>query len=374
MSKPIEVSPRQALLVIAIAAILIYGYVWANNQLLEIGGPSQMRLDERGNLYINVSGQLFKINHEDQSVVQTDLRELGVQHMVGDFDFFSNGDVLLRRGDYDPDLIQGLQLYARIADASEPVPENPDEGLFRCNLSRHLCERFGNIDFHSAFHIVIDRDDDSVYISDTNRHSMRKYSQDGRQLANKDGFLFPNHSMIVNSETAGDKQLLVADTNHHTIKRIDVKTNSFGTVIERYPVNTPDFGFKNWVFSFAQVGENWWVNNMANTMSYGLVGMFDQNFRFIRLLNLPANADPNDIVVFNNLVYISDLANNRIYRFTVDGEPSTDPLPEVVADYLGHLDNSRIIISTIKYTSITLFALFLIAGFVFAARQEKAKS
>jgi len=366
ISRQPQIKPLTALVIITIAAVLIYAYLWANDQLLEVGGPNQMRLDRDANLYIHIAGQLFKLEKSSHAVTQIDLSRFGVYDMVGDFDFFSNGDLLIRKGRYQPDMAQGILLYSRVIDKSEPLSHNNDEGLFRCQLSERICSRFGNVDFNSAFHLSIDRDDDSVYVSDTNRSIVRKYNSEGSQLAlEKNQFWFPNHNML------WEKQLAVADTNHHAIKFLEIDTRQFGKVAHSFGVAAPEFGAKNWVFSFARVGEHWWVNNMNNQMAYGLIGVFDSNFAFQRMLPLPVDADPNDIAVFDQQVYISDLANNRIYQYDLRGQPMASDLPAAVTDYISILDGKRTNLITLKLIAIVLFVALVVAGFVVAMVQNR---
>ena len=368
MAQSTQVKPLHALAIIVVAASLIFAYLWGNDQLLEVGGPNQMRLDRDGNLYIHISGQLFKIDKNDSSVTQTDLHQLGVFNLVGDFDFFANGDVLIRQGHYDPSLVEGIRMYKRITDSSAPVSQQAGEGLVRCSLISFECRRFGDVDFNSAFHLSIDPNEDTVYVSDTDRSVMRKYNSEGKQLAvKKVGFRFPNSNMLL------ENQLLVADTNHHVIKFLDSSNEHFAEVLHSYAVNDAEFGFKNWVFSFAQVGSSWWVNNMANTMSYGLVGIFDDNFKFQRLLKLPRSADPNDILQFNDTVYISDLANNRIYQFDSEGHALDRTMPPVIEDYMAGLNTKRILYKSVKFVAIGLFVVLLIAGFMMAYLQKQGE-
>lgn len=325
-----------------------------------------MRIDREGNLYIHIAGQLFKIDKDQQSATAYDLSSLGVYDLVGDYDFFANGDILIRRGSYNPGLVQGMLMFQRVIDNSEPEPHSPNEGLFRCRLGEGECLRFGNIDFNSAFHMVIDAENDNVYISDTNRSKIRKYNSEGVQLAVEENeFWFPNHNSLWN------QQLVVADTNHHAIKFLDTKTEQFGKVQQQYAVNVPDFGFKTWVFSFARVGENWWVNNMGNDMAYGSLGVFNDKFKFQHMIDLPKDADPNDIVVFANQVFISDLANNRLYQLDFQGNLLEPSLPALVSDVMSSLESKRTIYISIKYLSIVLFVIFILGGFLVAFMQNR---
>jgi len=365
MAHNAEIKPLHAIVVIAIALVLIYLYIWANGKWLEVGGPNQMRLDAEGNLYIHIAERLFRLDKNEASVKQYRLSDYGVYDMVGDFDFFANGDILLRKGHYDPGLVEGVQMYRRVIDQSDPRPTNPDEGLFRCQLDSRICSRFGQLDFNAAFHVLVDREYGDVYVSDTNRSAVRKYNSEGvEQSVDIDSFWFPNHSMLWNG------YLLVADTNHHLIKALFTQNDDALKLFKAYPVAPAQFGSKNWVFSFARVADTWWVNNMGMDMVYGLVGIFDDDFHFKKMVNLPQDADPNDMLVFKQLVYITDLANNRIYQLDLDGNLQNSNLPESIRDYLADLDSQRMIYKAIKYLAVALFVIFFLSGVWIGLRQS----
>ncbi|MGD8641900.1 MAG: hypothetical protein PVG89_14795 [Gammaproteobacteria bacterium] len=363
-----NVNPIAAVTIILIAVLLISLIFWARQAALLVGGPDQIQRDPEGNTIIHIAGTLYKVNPSFELMETVDLEALGVHHLVGDFAFFSNGDLLLRRGDYQPGFVESIVRYGRLPDTSPPVANQPDEGLHRCDLSSKECQPFGNnkVDFDSAFHIAIDWNTDTVYLSDTGRHILRKYNASGNELATKNtGYRFPNQITL-----AGNR-LLVADTNHHAIQEAQTNTEHFGEIIATHHVADDTLGGKTWTYAFARVGDQWWINNMNHTMSHGAVAIYDDQWALKQTVTLPANADPIDIMALEHRVLVTDLDNIAIYQLGFDGQRLDLPLPGNMTAHLAELKGSRATYQQVSYAMIGVFILFLIAGFAFAIAQAR---
>jgi hypothetical protein len=172
-----NVNPVLAVFIIGVALTLLGGKFWAQQQALHVGGPDQMQYDPKGHLFIHVSDTLYELSPSGEWVQEYDLNNLGMAHLVGNFAFFSNGDLLIRRGKYNPGFLDGLLAFLRIRNTKPPISKDGYEGLVRCRLNTMQCTPFGNsgVDFDFAFHMNIDRESDTVYIADTSRHMLRKY-------------------------------------------------------------------------------------------------------------------------------------------------------------------------------------------------------
>ena len=237
--------------------------------------------------------------------------------------FFSNGDLLIRKGPDTRTFLDGVRAYTRQTNTHSIISDDPDIGLHRCNLQSGNCEPFGTqtIDFIATFGAYIDQATDDVYISDTSRHTLRKYSATGEQLAEPvGGFRFPNHLLI------HDGKLIVADTNTFSIRSVSNASDSFGKRLGAFNVIAADAGTtdQRWPNHFARVGDEWWVNNMTSTMNKGGVFIFDDDGQFQRKLDLPDNADPISLLVIQDGVLISDWNNQRIHEFSVNGDARPD--------------------------------------------------
>ncbi len=335
-----------------------------------MGGPDQMQFDPDGNVYIHISDSLYKLSPSLELLDKYTLAELGIYDLVGDFSFFTNGDMLVRLGNFEPGILESIVRYQRIADTQPPVTDRDNEGLYRCNLSLKQCSPFGStrVDFDSAFHLSIDTTSDTVYLSDTGRHKLRKYDAAGNELATKDnGYKFPNQNMLYNG------MLLVVDTNHHAIQVADTTTENYGKILDTHSILNSSLKNDIWPYSLARVGNQWWVNNMGNNMSHGTVAIYNDAWEFVKTVDLPEGADPIDFAVLHNKVLITDLDNLRIYQVDFDGHLLSDPLPAEIPSKLAQLKQDRFHYKYMSYGITLLFVAFLLGGFIVAIRQARSQ-
>ncbi|MGI9271742.1 MAG: hypothetical protein ACR2QT_08210 [Woeseiaceae bacterium] len=318
-----NVHPAIAALVLATTAIAVALWMWGTGVAGGFGGPAELKVSPNGHSFVQIQNYLVEHDTNGEYLETHDLGKWDVELFLGGFGFFSNGDILLRRGADTRSFLDNVRAYKRETNQTSIVPDSPDQGLFRCNLDTSACERFGKegIDFKAAHGVFIDWQTDEVYISDTTRHLLRKYSATGVELATPvDGFQFPNQLML------HDGQLLVADTNHHVIRRLESQSSSFAESIDRKDVlpMAAKSAQHNWPSHFAPVGDEWWVNNMQTGMNRGGLYVFDNDWRYVRRIELPADADPISILTVGDAVWVSDWNNDVVRRFSMAGEPLSD--------------------------------------------------
>ena len=357
-----KVHPLVVVLVILLAVFAIGIWTWGAGEAKAIGGPAGLRTDPDGHLYIQIQNQLLEHDSAGVFVARHDLAELGIEHLLGGIAFFSNGDVLLRRGPDPRSLSDNLRAYQRRTNEQSLVPETPDAGLYRCDLGTADCVRFGSggIDFKAAHSVYIDWRKDEVYISDTTRHRLRKYSADGSILAAPvDGFKFPNQLLMHGG------RLLVADTNHHQIRIVDPHTEAFGEELAVADV-VPDVALvarQTWPSRIAGIGDEWWVNNMRSGMNEGGIYVFDKDWRYDRKLTLPPGADPMSLLPFRGEMLISDWNNDRVYRVSAEGELLADFVSPGLDEVLAESRAARRQFEVYGYSGIALFVLVLVGLF-----------
>jgi len=353
-----NVHPLVVVLVLVLTGIAIATWMWGSGAAANIGGPSELKLDPDGHVYVQIQGKLVEHDANGQYLKTHDLSDMGVGLFLGSFDFFANGDILLRRGPDPRSASDNFRAFQRKTNEQSIEPDSPASGLFRCELGTHHCERFGKtgVDFKAAHGMVINRKTDEVYISDTTRHLLRKYSSDGVALAEPvSGFRFPNQILIF------DEKLFVADTNHHEIRAVDSSTGSFGDELGRNSV-TPEIATaerRTWPSHFIRVGDGWWVNNMRTGMNQGAIYLFDDNWRLIRKLDLPDDADPIALLAFGDEVWISDWYNDKVRRFSTAGEPLADLDSAGLEKILAQARTERWQFEVISYSGIALILLIL---------------
>ena len=315
-----EVHPAVAALVMIVTVIAIALWAWSSDIAKGFGGPAELNTGPHGHNFVQIQNYLVEHDTEGAYLRTHELGSMGVELFLGGYAFFSNGDILLRRGPDARTFFDNFRASKREANLTPIVPDEPESGLFRCKLESLECVRFGEegIDFKAAFSVFIDWQTDDVYISDTTRHLLRKYSSTGIELASPaSGFQFPNQLML------RDGHLLVADTNNHVIHRLDPGSARFAERIDSkdvVPLDAKTYR-QTWPSHFAPVGENWWVNNMQNAMADGGVYVFDRDWQYIQRLELPTDADPISILPVKDVVWVSDWNNDVVRRFTSAGEP-----------------------------------------------------
>ena len=345
-------------LVLFLTFVALAVWMWGTGESANIGGPAELRTDRDGHLYIQIQDQIVEHDANGEFQETHNLTELGVELFLGTYGFFSNGDILLRRGPDPRSFGDNIRAFQRRTNEHSTVPDTTESGLFRCDLDTKNCTRFGagGVDFKAAHGIFIDWRTDDVFISDTTRHVLRKYADDGVELAGPvTGFKFPNQLLIANG------QLLVADTNHHQIQIVDSSTAHFGDAIEKVNV-VPAYARgarQTWPSHFARVGNEWWVNNMRTGMNEGGIYVFDDNWQYDRNVTLPPDADPISLVAFGGEVLISDWNNDRIHRISTAGEQLPDFKSAGLEQILADSRATRSQFDLIAYSGIALLVLVI---------------
>ena len=334
-------------------------WAWASGVAAAFGGPAELRTGPGGHHFIEIQNYLVEHDAEGAYLTTHDLGAIGVELLLGGYAFFSNGDVLLRRGPDPRSFLDNFRAYKRETNRNSIVPDEPGSGLFRCNLETSDCARFGGagIDFKAAFGVFIDWQTDDVYISDTTRHSLRKYASDGIELAPPvDGFKFPNQLML------HDGQLLVADTNNHVIRRLESQSSTFAKAVDSkstVPAAAKE-AQQTWPSHFARVGEEWWVNNMRTGMNRGGIYVFDDDWQYVRRIELPPNADPISLLAVGDEVWISDWNNDAVRRFSATGEQLPDLESAGLETILALSRQERLTYTILSYSGVVLVALMLL--------------
>jgi len=313
-----KVHPLVAALVIFATLVCIGVWAWSSGQAKEIGGPAELLISPTGHLYVQMQNYLLEHDAEGQFLQRHDLTALGVERVLGAISFFPDGEILLRRGKDERTFLDNVRAFLRLQNEKPAVATSSESGLYRCKLESAECRPFGSgrIDFNAAYSVFIAPSGDAVYVSDTTRHVLRKYTGDGEHLADSEsGYKFPNELLV------HDGRLYVANTNHHEVRIVSPETESFGREIASVDV-IPAVASRNqqvWPSHIARVGDDWWVNNMRSGMNEGGIYIFDNQWQFKVRVDLPEDADPIALVPFKGEVLVSDWNNDRVYRVLFNG-------------------------------------------------------
>jgi len=353
-----KIHPALVVLVIILVILAMGLWTWGSGQAKAIGGPAELLTDPSGHVYIQIQNQLLEHDDAGRFVERHDLGKLDVERVLGAIGFFSNGDMLLRRGADSRTLRDNLRAFFRRTNVKSLTPDSSGEGLYRCNLRTSECAVFGQeaIDFKAAFGLFIDRRSDAVYISDTTRHVLRKYSADGEAVAGPAaGFRFPNQILL------HDGLLLVADTNHHRIRAVDPTTDAFAEELASFDVVPDDArrAKRTWPSHFTHVGDMWWVNNMRTGMNEGAIYIFDDDWHYRRKVALPSGADPIALLPLLGEVLISDWNNDRVHRVSAAGELLGDFQSPGLAQVISESAQARGQFQAVAYLGVAVFVLLI---------------
>lgn len=353
---------------------------WFDDLALDFRGPDHLHTDAAHNLYIQIGNQLLKHDAAGSFLKRYDLIDFGIANSYGDFAFFNNGDILIRRGINDLSLLEKVKRYRRMTNKTTLAAPDEDSGLFRCNLESKKCVRFGDgsIDFNRTFHLFIDPQTENVYIADSSRHTLRLFDVNGVQIAIKGtGFLFPNQLSLI------EGSLYLADTNHHRLVSLYPTTEKFAKEIDSHlilsnnpAVISPELQrhhSQTWPATFTRTQDLWWVNVMNNGMRDGDIYLFDNDWRLQSLLDLPENADPMDLVQFNGHVLISDLSLNRVYQFDQVGHRLQDFTSPGLQHTIADNATQQGFYKNLSRTALAAFILLFIGILLYALKQSRSK-
>jgi len=350
-------------LLVVFGAPLVFS-LWANNQKYQYDGAHSMGVDTLGRLHIQVGNELYRYNRVGEHINTINLEPMGVQDFVGDLTFFPNNDLLLRKGSYDPGLLESIAILNRQKNLSA-VESELGQGMFRCNLATAECQRFGDdsIDFNRGYFSIHDNDDGSVFVSDASRHRLYKFDENGHLLGKQEsGFIFPNQMAM-----SGDKLFLV-DTNNHAVKEISKNDVSLGETINEFTnfLSIPDQSEFTWPYGLIQAGEYWWTIVLDNDMDQGAVYLFDMDWNYVRSLPLQADAHPTALVEFAGSVLLTDIESSAILRFDLDGNPAGSFADPVVSHRLLANTEKREHFVFLWLSGLTAFFVLLLASVLYA--------
>lgn len=355
-----SIHPLAALGILVFFGGLLFGWFWANQQLLELDRLRSIKISPDQELVVQLDRRLYFMDPDGRHLQKFDLADLGLGRFVGDYGFFANGDLLLSLAQEPLSLLEKMKIFLRLSAAER---QSEDARLQRCSVETRRCRVFSEQlpDFYRSFRLHIDTQRQQVFIADTSREQLWLLDEEGQVLAKKDGFRFPNQ-VLVHQES-----LWLADTNHHQIKRLKASVDGFG---EELQVWEAELGNKHrWPFALAPVGDEWWALLADSGMRDAILVAYNQDQ--LRNLPLPAKADPQALLVLPDRVLVADYRLFVIHQLDLDGRYLGNFAPDAMAEPLAELRSQARFWQFTGYAFIGIFVLALVVGFVFAIRQHQ---
>jgi uncharacterized protein YbjQ (UPF0145 family) len=365
-----EINPLLALAIIISFIIPILFIFWiTDEQSAAKAGSFFLQTDANGDLSIQVDEKIYHIN--DQNITQTfDLKPLGVAEFMGNVEYFSNNDILIRIGSSDSGLRAYFSLFSFPDESSERIRQSTmqkDTGgegqLFRCNLEDYQCKAFTHKDrsIPWRYRVKIDRSTDELYLTEGLHHQLIKFSATGDVISTRSqGLKFPKRVRKYK------EQFFLTDTNHHRVEFFSHENKEFGTSINKYDVVPDEQSDAEWPLDALYFGKHWWVINKSNAMQHGTLLRFDEQWQLIDRVDIPSTADLLDMVIYQNSLLISDIASGDILQFDAKGTRLDNFSIAPQTAYFSMLEAKYQYYADLKiYTIITLVILF-IGGFAIA--------
>lgn len=340
---------------------------YLDHSALSVDRPSFIKTSPNNKIAILFGNSIFITDSHGERLNQINFDDIGLK-LKGDFDFFSNGDLLVYSNKEEPTLLENLKQYARLKETRTDKPSN-DNGFYRCHISSKTCKKFTNNlpAFHSTFRLLIDRLTDTIYIADTPKFALYKVNSDGLILAqNTDGLHFPNQLFLLNGN------LHIANTNTNSIKIVHTKTEKFGDEIINHRASIDDEN--RWPSELIKTPDGWWVSIAGSNMQNARIQMYDDNWKPSKIVNPDTrHTDLWAMAINNGIVYVTDWSNIDIYRFDLTGTQLSNfnnpDLNRVIEQAQNQSDTLELYASFALIGFITVFGLGVLAAFVLEKKE-----
>ncbi len=364
-----ELSPVTSVLLLLLFGAMLWTIFSLRSAAVELPALTHMHTSPDGGLYILLGTDLFEHDASGRPVRRIDLREIGVRDVIGDFAFFSNGDLLLRIGADERSVSDKVRQYFRRDNLVPTQLETARGGLFRCDLATMDCVPFGKdrLNLDQSFFLDIDWDTNRVFVADSSRHRLLLFSSTGDLLAEtKQGLKYPNQVIYRSG------QVYVANANRHEVAVFKVGDASFKRTAQSFlaaEVGTKLRGHI-WPSAVVRVRDQFWVVNSDNNMANGIVVRFNSEGELLGELSLPEMADVFSILPFQEEVLVNDLRAGRIYRYSTAGERLPDFASDLLEERLREVAQGKEDYYRWMYIVIGIFGIAFVAGVVIGLRQE----
>lgn len=269
--------------------------IWAGIRAAEVVGPTVMKSDVEGNIWLLFDRDLYRLNPEGAVTKILSLDTLRVEGVA----------------DFLPELSGGLL----VGDARrKQILRYREDGSVVGTIT--LRER-STESSSGTFKFDVDRATGRMFVADTTLHMIRVFDADGRSLGSfgKQGeastsFHFPNRITV-----GPDGLLYIADTNNHRIMiyRPDGQITALSTSLELT-------GPYVWPTSLALgLDSSIVVVNKDSALRTGNLLVLDRPTGRIRTVDLSAGAEPESVIVRASDMLVSDPGRMMIARFSHDG-------------------------------------------------------
>ncbi|SMF53955.1 hypothetical protein SAMN02745866_03409 [Alteromonadaceae bacterium Bs31] len=321
-------------------------------------------------LMVKFGNNLVAFDKTNTEVAHHALSDLNIQ-AHGDFDFFSNGDLLVYQLSEKPGILYKLSRFLRLKKKTEQEPNN-NNGFYRCKLQQKTCIPYNTSlpVLKSAFRLWLFRNSDNIVLADSPAFKLYLIDAKGSTItsSNDNSFRFPNQMVYVK------EQLWLADTNNHRLVQLHFGEDNFAEVRNSFSVDLG--GVYKWPFQIAHDGENWWINVGDNKLANGRIIKLDHQGNLLFELSAKAArlTDPLAISFWNEALWVSDFKEPLIARFSSEGKrlspPSSTTLEKLKSEVERQIRQGQLY----SYAGMVLGALVFLFGLLAAWKLDKART
>lgn len=363
-----------ACLIVPLTALSLFVYLYANHGKLEIDHFGFFRVHDN-HLVTQFGNHLVWLDPDGREQKTLHLQNLNIiPH--GDFDFFSNGDLLVYNLESEPGLLDLLGRLLRLqkheSSLTRPAfTSQSRDGFYRCDLQRETCTAFAAQLplLNSSFRLVIDRSTDEVYLADTPAFELYKLNSAGETLAtsNTQTFKFPNQMVL-----AGD-HLWLADTNHHRLVAVSTASDNFAQVQQEFAARAG--GGYRWPHQIAQSDSGWWVNIGNNNLANGRILHFPYSAESPgenaaespvepdAELELSGMSDPMALAYWQGALWLADFDEPILQRYSAAGDILEPKQSATLASVTAQSQADYQYYQWLGYGGLGGLALVLLGGF-----------
>lgn len=365
-----------ALVLILFIALFLGLRVWATDRAVSVVGPSAIHLGADGTIYIMSNDILYVHDKDGDLLDKIPMTKFGIDHVVGEFWVYKNGDLLLRRAVPQTLTASGwAEMFARTGAGEKDRLDNGESILEQCSARTYLCRNLGAgkdvFDKLTAFSAFVDEEQGITYLSDTVGHQLLMLDDNGMVIKKSTTpFQFPNQIVL-----DSDGLLYVADTNNHRVAAVKATKENYGAVEKEFKIIHPRNPFKpTWPMALAHVADKkWWVINADDNMRNGIVMILNEKGAFEKVVSLPHGADPLRLVTSDDRVLITDPTLMRVYAANQSGRVLDDFGSLSFKQELSELRRERRAYEAIATASMWAL-LILLAGALLLARQVRVQT
>jgi hypothetical protein len=352
-----------AVMIVAFSVLALGLYLWAGAKRAQLPGYGFMHEDGQ-QLAVNFGSHIVWLDAAGREQAAIDLAELDIVP-VGDFGFFSDGDLLLYHRAERLSFWDNLAAFLRLR-STRTSGASSEDGFYRCELALERCQPLAQSEQYPArsFRLLLEPASDIIYLADTASHALYKLSPEGRELAKNDrDFRFPNQLLW----HKGDVWL--ADTNHHRVVQVATATDQFGR--ERQAFTARLNGEYRWPHQLAADGDGMWVLIGNSAMAEGRLQLYSWSGEPLTALALSGLTDPLAIYSWSKHLWVNDFAEPILLKV----EPKTGVTERVESPTLARLSaqvrHDKHYLRRFEWLAIGLFGCVLFCGFAAAWILEK---